>query len=134
MACPRCSKIHVRASEVQACHAEWLKRQSVDTLISRSSLGTPEAVALRKRADPAIVKRVLARADELESSRKEIPAGLEIAPGKHPKTGADGFFAYARKLIGNFPICWNPTRTAALVYGIEFINRAAEEQQRKGKK
>jgi len=36
-------------------------------LIDRSSLGTPEAKAIREEADPEIVKQTLRRADELDA-------------------------------------------------------------------
>jgi hypothetical protein len=38
---------------------------SIEELISRSSFGTPRAVAIRKSAPKKMVERVLARADEL---------------------------------------------------------------------
>jgi len=45
---------------------------SFEELLSRSSLGTPEAVAIRKRADPKVVERILARADELGAARATL--------------------------------------------------------------
>lgn len=39
--------------------------KTIDDLIAASSLGDPEALAVRAGADPAVVKRVLARADGL---------------------------------------------------------------------
>jgi hypothetical protein len=42
---------------------------SVEELISRSSLGTPEAVAMRERVPREVVDEVLRRADELEAER-----------------------------------------------------------------
>lgn len=41
----------------------------IEELIAASSLGTPEAVAIREAADPALVQRVLDRVDELERGR-----------------------------------------------------------------
>jgi hypothetical protein len=38
---------------------------SIEDLIERSSLGTPEAKALREQADPALVERVMERVREL---------------------------------------------------------------------
>lgn len=40
---------------------------SIEELIERSSLGTPEALAIRRRAPRAIVERVLARAREIDA-------------------------------------------------------------------
>ena len=45
----------------------------IDALIEASSLGTPEAKAIRAQADPALVDRVLARADELAAQRRARP-------------------------------------------------------------
>lgn len=47
----------------RAYHGET---RSIDKLIASSSLGTPEAVALRAQAPQGVVDAVLARADELE--------------------------------------------------------------------
>lgn len=49
-----------------------LERAPFDELLARSSLGTPEAVATRKQADPQIVERILARADELQVARDTL--------------------------------------------------------------
>jgi hypothetical protein len=47
---------------------------SIDELIERSSLGSPEAKAIRAGADPAVVQRVLDRADELAREPDETDA------------------------------------------------------------
>jgi len=70
--------------------ATWLARNAealggspdVEALIERSSLGTPEAKAIRAQADPAMVDMALKRADALERS----PVCLDCG---HPLTEAD---------------------------------------------
>ena len=56
-----------------------------------------------------------------DKGAREVVPGLEVEPGRHPGTKKLGFFAYARKLIGNFPVCWRPTEKEAWEYGAEFV-------------
>jgi hypothetical protein len=43
------------------------QKRELEELISASSLGTPEAIAIRAQADPEVVKQALRRADEIEA-------------------------------------------------------------------
>ena len=54
----------------------------------------------------------------MSSNRKVV---LEVIAGVHPITKKKGFFAYARALFGNFPVCWYPTEDAAMQYGKQFL-------------
>jgi hypothetical protein len=45
---------------------------SFEALFARSSLGTPEAVKIRKQANPKTVAHILARADDLQVARDTI--------------------------------------------------------------
>lgn len=162
MACPRCKQTHQTAEEVKACLAEWQRTRGVTPikdLIARSSLGTP-AIALRKRADPKVVERALARADEAQRlpssmrmaavytkgavdiqkdlqgvvAKKVTDKGtrrgglgeLEVAPGDDALTKKPGYFAFARALIGNFPVCWRSTEEEAREYGEQFMRDVAD--------
>ena len=94
--CSRCGLVFSRNTAYVPCFLEgdtlttWLARLpkellsdlGLERLIKRSSLGTPEATALRAQADPAVVDAVLKRADELERS----PVCLDCG---HPLTEAD---------------------------------------------
>lgn len=60
-----------------------LELPSTDVLIVRSSLGTPEAKALRESVPESVVDRVLRRADELDREEAldregSLPAGKEV--------------------------------------------------------
>jgi hypothetical protein len=60
--------------------------RTIDELIEASSLGTPEAKAIRAQADPALVDRVLKRVDELEAERADPECNcnpLENTGGGH---------------------------------------------------
>jgi hypothetical protein len=57
----------------------------IEELIAASSLGSPEVVAVRAEAGPALVERVLKRADELE-----LPTELRWRCGKCGKDFAEG--------------------------------------------
>src|SRR6185369_11204820 len=63
---------------VELSALEQPQAEPIEDLIARSSLGTPEALAVRAQADPAIVARVLARADELSA---QAEPGREIVVG-----------------------------------------------------
>lgn len=60
--------LYVKSDDVQR-RRRPLERK-IDGLIARSSLGTPEALAVRAGADPRAVDRVLKRADELARKAK----------------------------------------------------------------
>lgn len=49
--------------------------QSIEELIERSSLGTPEAKALRAQAPKEAVEAVLRRVDELDEQKRSALAG-----------------------------------------------------------
>jgi hypothetical protein len=55
------------------CVYGYFKRESIEELIDRSSLGSPEVKATIEDVDPEIVQRILQRADEIaaEESRKK---------------------------------------------------------------
>jgi hypothetical protein len=139
--CPRCKQTHQTAEEVKTCLTEWQRTRGVTPfkeLLARSSLGTPGAVALRKTADPKLVKRVLDRVDELEAKqRKVIDKGargldtLEIVSGIHSITEKPGFFVFARAIIGNFPVCWRPTEQEARKYGEQFMLDVVKARENK---
>jgi len=71
----------------------------IEDLIARSSLGTPEAVALRESVPKAVVDRVLARADEIAAAKSEAPAkptcfrcrGTRYISAPHPNDAAKGY-------------------------------------------
>ena len=62
---------HVRAAarSLFPCNFRWYEETSIEEQIDRSSLGTPEAQALRRSVPRATVDRVLRRARELERTR-----------------------------------------------------------------
>lgn len=58
--------------------------KSVEELIAASSLGTPEAVSIRRQVSAAVVARVLKRSDELQKKEIQMRAiKLETAVGEH---------------------------------------------------
>lgn len=63
--------------------ADKEEAQPFEALIERSSLGTPEAKAIRAQADPAMVNKVLERANELERSPVCLDCGHPLAEADH---------------------------------------------------
>jgi hypothetical protein len=55
----------------QLAEAQSVQRPTIEELIERSSLGSPEAKAARASADPEQVQKILRRARELESEHRE---------------------------------------------------------------
>jgi hypothetical protein len=57
-----------------------LPDEPIDDLIARSSLGTPEAVAIREQTDPEHAARIVARAEELSALPDEppTPSGAQV--------------------------------------------------------
>jgi hypothetical protein len=60
--CERCKRVGVVGSETHRCETQVVP--SIEDLIARSSLGTPDAVAMRRSAPRAVVEEVLRRVDE----------------------------------------------------------------------
>jgi hypothetical protein len=60
------SMLRAALDKYDPAHASVSVAPTIEELIARSSLGTPEAKAIRAQADPADVARVMARVDELD--------------------------------------------------------------------
>lgn len=72
-----CVDQEVTRQNLAALLNDWIERFEAPRLIAKSSLGSTEVVEVRKQADPAIVKRVLRRADELAACAHDYqPLGL----------------------------------------------------------
>jgi len=59
------------------CRANGVSTTIAD-LIARSSLGTPEALRMRRRAPRKAVQRVLKRVDELDAAEREKACGTPV--------------------------------------------------------
>lgn len=57
--------------EVSEVPSWALPQKTIEELIAASSLGTPEAVAIRAQADKDVVQKVLARSDELAALKED---------------------------------------------------------------
>lgn len=74
----------------------------IDELLERSSLGTPEAKALRAQADPQLVEKVIARAKELE--REELRPCPKCQLGHILEDSISAFCS--RRYAAVFPCDW----------------------------
>lgn len=66
--------------------------KSIEKLIEASSLGTPEAKALRESVDPALVERVMEQVREAE--------GRVLTPDEHPNIECQSISSKTAK------VCW----------------------------
>lgn len=91
--------------------ARPLAKASIDELISRSSLGTPEARAVAATVDEATVQKCLRRADELDSRKlTALNECIDADDAKARKTMASVFVTH-KKVIGDFAISRDGVRS-----------------------
>jgi hypothetical protein len=104
--CSRLYLEHVEGEHMEIHQLEVTGLQSIDTLIERSSLGTPDAVAVRAGADPTVVAKILARVEELDRLTA-VQALRAVLPFFHPEItrgpAIERWVKAARLLIAAFP-------------------------------